>query len=96
MHKTVLFDQLTPVALYGEIKSRFPDEITMLFESVVNTSDGNFSFITIGAKERVVYKNKITTHTDSEGHVRVLEEDPFTFLKDYYANNNQAIYKKKG
>jgi len=95
MHKTVLFDQLTPVALYGEIKSRFPNEITMLFESVVNTSDGNFSFITIGAKERVVYKNKITTHTDSEGHVRVLEEDPFTFLKDYYANINQAIYKKK-
>ena len=95
MHKTVLFDQLTPVALYGEIKERFPHEITMLFESVVNTSDGNFSFITIGAKERVIYKNKITTHTDSEGHVRVLEEDPFTFLKDYYANVNQAIYKKK-
>ena len=51
MHKTILFDQLTPVALYGQIKKIFPDEITMLFESVVNTSDGNFSFITIGAQE---------------------------------------------
>ncbi len=61
MFKTVLFDQLTPVALYGKIKTLFPGEITMLFESVVNTSDGNFSFITIGAQERLKYKNK-TTH----------------------------------
>ena len=45
MHKTILFDQLTPVALYGKIKTLFPSEITMLFESMVNTSDGNFSFI---------------------------------------------------
>jgi len=45
MIKTVLFDQLTPVALYGELKEIFSDEITMLFESVVNSSDGNFSFI---------------------------------------------------
>ncbi len=60
MHKTILFDQLTPVALYGQIKNIFPNDITMLFESVVNTSDGNFSFITIGAQERLSYKNKTT------------------------------------
>ena len=68
MHKTILFDQLTPVALYGKIKEIFPDEITMLFESVVNTSDGNFSFITIGAQERLSYKNKTTTYTDNSGN----------------------------
>ncbi len=95
MHKTVLFDQLTPVALYGEIKARFPNEVTMLFESVVNTSDGNFSFITIGAKERIVYKNKITNYHDAEGYGRILEEDPFTFLKDYYANIDKKAYQQK-
>jgi len=95
MHKTILFDQLTPVALYGEIKQRFPDEVTMLFESVVNTSDGNFSFITIGAKERIVYKNKITTFHAEDGHTRILEEDPFSFLKGYYNNVDKAAYQQK-
>jgi anthranilate synthase component 1 len=95
MHKSILFDQLTPVALYGEIKALFPDDITMLFESVVNTSDGNFSFITIGAKERITYKNKITNFHDENGHAKVVEEDPFTFLKDYYASIDQEAYRKK-
>ena len=70
MHKTVLFDQLTPVALYGKIKALFPNEVTMLFESVLNTSDGNFSFITIGAQERLSYKNKTTTYTNTKSRNR--------------------------
>jgi len=93
MHKTILFDQLTPVALYGEIKQQFPDEITMLFESVVNTSDGNFSFITIGSKERIRYQDKETRYTDEEGNTRTLSEDPFSFLKSYYASVDKAKYK---
>ncbi len=93
MHKTILFDQLTPVALYGEIKQKFPDEITMLFESVVNTSDGNFSFITIGSKERIRYQDKQTHYTDEKGDTRTLAEDPFSFLKSYYASVDQAKYK---
>jgi len=95
MQKTILFDQLTPVALYGKIKENFPNEITMLFESVVNTSDGNFSFITIGAQERLSYKNKTTHYTDKEGHKKELEEDPFSFLKNYYASVDQTLYKEK-
>jgi len=95
MHKTILFDQLTPVALYGKIKEIFPNEITMLFESVVNTSDGNFSFITIGTKERLSYKNKTTTHIDKNGEKKTLALDPFTFLKDYYTSVDKAIYKAK-
>jgi len=94
MHKTILFDQLTPVALYGKIKSLFPSEITMLFESVVNTSDGNFSFITIGTKERIVYKNKTTTYTDTTEQSHILKEDPFTFLKSYYTSIDKDNYKK--
>ena len=93
MLKTVLFDQLTPVALYGKIKSLFPGEITMLFESVVNTSDGNFSFITIGAQERLRYKNKTTHYTDASGEEKILSEDPFSFMKSYYRTLDQSKYK---
>lgn len=95
MHKTLLFDQLTPVALYGKIKEIFPDDITMLFESVVNTSDGNFSFITIGAQERLVYKDKTSTYIDNTGNTNTLEEDPFTFLKTYYKGVDKTLHKVK-
>ncbi len=93
MYKTLLFDQLTPVALYGEIKKHFPNEITMLFESVVNNSEGNFSFITIGSKERLQYKDKTTTYTDETGQRKILSEDPFHFLKSYYSKIDQTAYK---
>jgi anthranilate synthase component 1 len=95
MHKTILFDQLTPVALYGKIKDIFPNEVTMLFESVVNTSDGNFSFITIGAQERLTYKDKTTEYTDQSGETKTLDEDPFSFLKAYYRSVDKAAYKEK-
>lgn len=95
MHKTILFDQLTPVALYGKIKEIFPNEVTMLFESVVNTSDGNFSFITVGAQERLSYKDKTTVYTDKSGQKQTLKEDPFTFLKTYYKSVDQTAYKEK-
>jgi anthranilate synthase component 1 len=95
MFKTVLFDQLTPVALYGKIKTLFPGEITMLFESVVNTSDGNFSFITIGAQERLRYKNQTTHYTDASGKEKMLDEDPFSFMKSYYNTVDQKKYKER-
>ena len=95
MHKTILFDQLTPVALYGKIKDIFPTEITMLFESMVNTSDGNFSFIVIGAQERLTYKNKITSYTNLAEERKELTEDPFSFLKSYYANVDKEANKKR-
>jgi len=95
MHKTILFDQLTPVALYGKIKEIFPGEITMLFESVVNTSDGNFSFITIGAQERLSYKDKTTTYIDKSGQENTLTKDPFSFLKTYYDSVDKTAYKEK-
>jgi len=84
MIRSHLFDQLTPVALYGEIKTLFPDEITMLFESVVNTADGNFSFIAIGAKERLSYRDGISHYVAADGAAQNLSDDPFTFLQRYY------------
>jgi len=94
MLKQLLFDQLTPVSMYGKIKELFKDEVTMLFESVVNTSEGNFSFITIGAMERIVYKNNETLYSDTTGLTKKLDIDPFNFLQNYYKNLNQEAYQK--
>ncbi len=92
--KSFLFDQLSPVALYGEIKKLFKDEISMLFESVVTSEDGNFSFIALGAKERLIYKDKETTFINQDGKKSSLEVDPFSFLQDYYQKIDQNYYKE--
>jgi anthranilate synthase component 1 len=92
MIRSHLFDQLTPVALYGEIKTLFPDETTMLFESVVNTTEGNFSFIAIGAKERIVYRDKTTKYLDANGNTTFPDMDPFTYLQQYYTDLDPAPY----
>jgi len=94
MIKQLLFDQLTPVSMYGKIKELFEDEVTMLFESVVTTSEGNFSFITIGAIERIVYKDNQTVYSNKEGSQEI-EDDPFSFLQDYYKKLDQEKYQKR-
>jgi len=94
MIKQILFDQLTPVAMYGKVKELFQDEITMLFESVVNSSDGNFSFITIGSIERVAYKNSQTYYTNNINETKKIDTDPFSFLQNYYQQLDQEKYKK--
>ncbi len=94
MIKQLLFDQITPVSMYGKIKELFKDEVTMLFESVVTTTEGNYSFITVGAMERIVYKNNQTLYTNKEGIVQELDNDPFNFLQKYYQELDQEHYKK--
>jgi len=93
--KHLLFDQLTPVALYAKIRELFHDEVTMLFESVVNTNEGNFSFITIGAQERLQYIDNQTHFTNAKNHKELLNQSPFEFLKAYYAKLDQAAYQAK-
>jgi len=95
MYESFLYDQSTPVALYGQIKEKFQDEVTMLFESVVNTSDGNFSFIVIGAQERLSYKDSQTIYKDTNNKVTQVDEDPFSFLKTYYASLDQKSYQER-
>jgi anthranilate synthase component 1 len=94
MIKQLLFDQLTPVSMYGKIKELFKDEVTMLFESVVTTVEGSYSFITIGAQERIVYKNNQTLYTNQKGQIETLDNDPFDFLQTYYKNLNQKKYQE--
>ncbi len=92
---SILFDQLTPVSLYGELKTLFDDEITMLFESVVNTNEGNFSFIAIGAKERIIHKNNESTYIDENGTKSSIAKNPFDFMKEYYAKIDKKEYEKR-
>jgi anthranilate synthase component 1 len=94
--KQLLFDQLTPIAIYTKLKERFPKEISLLFESAINTEDGNFSFIFIGAKERITYKENQTTIAQEDGSVSVSSENPFSYLKSYYQQIDYEKYRKIG
>jgi len=93
--REILFDQFAPPALYARIRERFKKETTLLFESVGGSEEGNWSFIFVGALERLTYQNNQTRHTDISGETRLLDEDPFSFLKSYYARVDQTAYRQK-
>jgi anthranilate synthase component 1 len=86
-------DQLAPIAVYSKLKDMFPDEITYLFESAGQT-EGNYSFICIGARERLQYINNKTVYTNAAGLQQVNEKNPFEFLKEYYSQIDTTIYKQ--
>ena len=92
--RQLLFDQLTPIAVYTRLKARFPKEISLLFESAINTEDGNYSFIFIGAKERVTYKDETTVIQHDDGKKEQLSEDPFQYLKNYYNTIDFSLYQE--
>ncbi|MDB4257284.1 anthranilate synthase component I family protein [Arcobacteraceae bacterium] len=94
--KTIFLDEFTPVSIYQKIKYIFKDEITFLFESVVNSDDGNFSYIVIGARERVWNKDSKSYYKNEQGVVQNIDKNPFVFLKEYYKNIDKTIYKEKG
>jgi len=89
-----ILDQFAPIAVYNKLKTHFQDEISFLFESA-GSSEGNYSFITIGAQERLTFKNNITSYTDANSVTKEIEEDPFSFLKQYYNKLDQAAYRAK-
>ncbi len=91
--KQFTLDQLAPIAVYSKLKEMFSDEITYLFESA-GGSEGNYSFICIGARERLQYKNEQTIYTDFNGKAHKKNESPFTFLKEYYKKKDTTIYKE--
>jgi anthranilate synthase component 1 len=97
--KEFIFDQITPLAIYSKISELFSDEVSFLFESAENSSDSKYSFIAIGAKERLIYKNSETTfcsavNSDLEEKREILNESPFEFLKKYYKKFDSEYYKK--
>ena len=91
--KQFTLDQLAPIAVYSKLKEMFSDEITYLFESA-GGSEGNYSFICIGARERLQYKNEQTLYTDINGKIHTKNDSPFTFLKEYYKDKDTTVYKE--
>jgi len=87
-----MLDQFAPIAVYEKLKKRFKDEVSFLFESAGN-SEGNYSIIIIGARERIKYQDGVTTYQDQAGCLEVINDSPFDFLKSYYAKIDQAKYK---
>ncbi|MFV0482281.1 MAG: anthranilate synthase component I family protein [Campylobacteraceae bacterium] len=91
--KSILFDELTPISLYAKLKEFFPNELSFLFESTINTESGNFSFIFIGALERVLHVNKTSLHVNEKGEKTELGNSPFPYLKKRYEELNKDFYK---
>jgi anthranilate synthase component 1 len=84
-------DQFAPIAIYEKLKARFLGEISFLLESAGN-SDGNYSIIALGARERLRYTNGVTHYTDASGEETTLTQSPFAFLKAYYKKIDTAYY----
>ncbi len=93
-YRQILFDQLTPISIYQKLKDRAKGEITFLFESAINTDEGNYSFIFIGDKERLIHKDGETTYIDEKGEKKKVDKNPFSFLKSYYEKLDKNYYKE--
>ncbi|WP_419770234.1 MAG: anthranilate synthase component I family protein [Candidatus Marinarcus sp.] len=93
--KELFLDQFTPVSIYAKIKKLFPKEITFLFESTINSADGNYSYIIIGARERVWHENNQTFFKNEKGETSVVDTNPLKFLQKYYKNFDKKFFKQK-
>ncbi|WP_198306392.1 anthranilate synthase component I family protein [Arcobacter vandammei] len=94
--KTLFLDQFTPVSIYEKAKTLYPNELSFLFESTISSNnDGNFSYIIIGARERVWYKNNECFFKNEKDEIVKVDNNPLSFLKKYYKNFDKEIYKQK-
>ena len=91
--RKILFDQLTPITIFSKLQSYFKGELCFLFESAINNNDGNFSFLFIGARERIVHQNDASIHIDEAGVSHSLGANPFTYLKERYAKLDKTRYQ---
>lgn len=87
-------DQFAPIAVYEKAKKLFPGEVSFLFESAGN-SEGNYTIIVIGARERLTYSDKTTVYTDASGNRNAMAGSPFEFLKGYYSALDQHAYRER-
>jgi len=79
--------------VYSKIKEHFKNEISYLFESA-GQSEGNYSFICIGARERLQYIDNQTIYTDQNNNQIIKDQNPFDFLKEYYNKIDTKEYKE--
>ncbi len=92
--KTLLFDQLTPITIFKKLQENFKNELSFLFESAINSEEGNFSFLFIGAREEIIHKDLQSFHIDELGDRKKVDGNPFDFLKKRYRDINTDRYKK--
>jgi len=92
-YKKFMIDEFSPIAIFHKLKEKFSNERIFLFESMINNSDGNFTYIVIGEKERIVYKDKKTKYFDGKIE-KELNIEPFSFLKDYYNKIDFSEFKE--
>lgn len=93
--KELFLDQFTPVSIYEKVKELYKDELTFLFESTINSSDGNYSFIFIGQRERVWHENNQTFFKNEAGETKEVDSNPLKFLQKYYKKFDKVVYKNK-
>ncbi|WP_044415714.1 anthranilate synthase component I family protein [Halarcobacter anaerophilus] len=93
--KELFLDQFTPVSIYEKVKNLYKDEVTFLYESTINSSEGNYSYIIIGDRERVWYENGICYYKNEKKEISHVESNPLKFLQKYYKSINKEFYKQK-
>lgn len=91
----LFLDQFTPVSIYAKIKDLFPQEITFLFESTINSSTGNYSYIIVGDKERIWHEDGKTFFKNEKKEVTQVNNNPLKFLQSYYKNFDKTFYQQK-
>jgi len=77
--KELFLDQFTPVSIYEKVKKLYENEITFLFESTINSSNGNYSYIIIGDRERVWYENGTCFHKNENGDINHVDSIHYIF-----------------
>ena len=87
-------DQFAPIAVYEKLKGLFAGEISFLLESAGN-SNGNYTIIALGARERLRYVDGQTLYTNANNENITSHESPFEFLKRYYSGIDYAFYRSK-
>jgi len=92
--KSILFDQLTPITIFKKLQTHFENELSFLFESAINTEVGNYSFLFIGARERIIHENSRSFHIDENGNTKQVDNNPFEFLKKRYQKLDTDKYIK--
>jgi len=87
-------DQFAPIAVYEKLKRLFSGEISFLLESAGN-SNGNYTIIALGARERLRYADGKTLYTNANNENIISHESPFEFLKRYYNTIDYNFYRTK-
>ncbi|EJF06587.1 anthranilate/para-aminobenzoate synthase component I [Thiovulum sp. ES] len=77
--KKIFLDQITPVEIFAKLENFFPNDPALLFESAEN---GEFSFVILGAKERIQYRTGNS-------------ENPFENLQKRYKELDSDFYKSE-